>query len=244
MVGPAFTELACRLAGTVTALALCLFKSIPLAVILAGFPISGLVLVALSLRNANMHGARLGFHARWREVWDAVRGAAPFTVCEALGQFYMRVDLLLIVFLLGKATGGWYATDIKIVEVGLMPLFDRLSGRFNTGFLGETTAYIGLPLLLITALFARSRWREFEGKLLVYGLAIVLICSLGPRLIVRGEATRIHLPWALFQAPIINNAGTGRFMIYAFLALAVIAALWLSDRRYGRTLKIGLGASP
>jgi O-antigen/teichoic acid export membrane protein len=122
MVGPAFTELACRLAGTVIALALCLFKSIPLAVILAGFPISGLVLVALSLRNARMHGAHLGFHARWREVWDAVRGAAPFTVCEALGQFYMRVDLLLIVFLLGKATGGWYATDIKIVEVGLMPL--------------------------------------------------------------------------------------------------------------------------
>ena len=34
----------------------------------------------------------------------------------------MRVDLLLIVFLLGKANGGWYATDIKIVEVGLMPL--------------------------------------------------------------------------------------------------------------------------
>jgi hypothetical protein len=127
-------------------------------------------------------------------------------------------------------------------QMGLMPLFDRLSGRFNTGFLGETTAYIGLPWLLITALFLRSRWREFEGKLLVYGLAIVLICSLGPRLIVRGEATRIHLPWALFQAPIINNAGTGRFMIYAFLALAVIAALWLSDRRYGRTLKIGLGA--
>src|SRR5512140_1337416 len=30
MVGPAFTELACRLAGTVSALLLCLFKSIPL----------------------------------------------------------------------------------------------------------------------------------------------------------------------------------------------------------------------
>jgi O-antigen/teichoic acid export membrane protein len=122
MVGPAFTELACRLAGTSFALAMCLYESIPLAVILAGFPIAGLVLVALSLRNANFHGARFRFHARWREVMDTVRGAAPFTVCEALGQFYMRVDLLLIMFLLGKANGGWYATDIKIVEVGLMPL--------------------------------------------------------------------------------------------------------------------------
>jgi len=122
MVVPAFTELACRLAGTTFALAMCLYKSIPLSVILAGFPLSGLVLVALSLRNANQHGATFGLHARWREIADTVRGAAAFTVCEALGQFYMRVDLLLIVFLLGKANGGWYATDIKIVEVGLMPL--------------------------------------------------------------------------------------------------------------------------
>ena len=122
MVAPAFTELACRLAGTGFALAMCLYKSIPLVVILAGFPIAGLVLVAFSLRNARLHGANFGFHARWREVVATIRGAAPFTLCEALGQFYMRVDLLLIVFLLGKANGGWYATDIKIVEVGLMPL--------------------------------------------------------------------------------------------------------------------------
>jgi O-antigen/teichoic acid export membrane protein len=122
MVGPAFAELSCRLAGTLFALAMCLYKSIPLSVMLAGFPIAGLVLVVLSLRNANMHGARFGLHSRWREVAQTVRGAAPFAVCEALGQFYMRVDLLLIVFLLGKTNGGWYATDIKIVEVGLMPL--------------------------------------------------------------------------------------------------------------------------
>lgn len=122
MVGPAFTELSCRLAGTLFALAMCLYKSIPLSVILAGFPIAGLVLVVLSLRNANMHGASFSLQARGREVVETVRGAVPFTVCEALGQFYMRVDLLLIMFLLGKANGGWYATDIKIVEVGLMPL--------------------------------------------------------------------------------------------------------------------------
>ena len=122
MVGPAFTELSCRLAGTLFALAMCLYKSMPLSAILAGFPISGLVLAALALRNASTHGARFSLHARWQEVVETVRGAAPFTVCEALGQFYMRVDLLLIVFLLGKANGGWYATDIKIVEVGIMPL--------------------------------------------------------------------------------------------------------------------------
>src|ERR1700730_9271614 len=68
------------------------------------------------------------------------------------------------------------------------------------------------------------------------------MCSLGPTLIFHGDATRIRLPWALFQVPVLNNAGTGRFMIYAFLAFAVVAALWLSDQRWSRTLRIGLGA--
>jgi O-antigen/teichoic acid export membrane protein len=123
MVGPAFAELACRLAPSVFALLLGLFTSIPLAVLLAGFPISGLILVLLSLRNASLRGATLRLRApRLRGVADTVRGAAPFTICDALGQFYMRIDLLLIVLLMGKTSGGWYAMDIKIIEVGLMPL--------------------------------------------------------------------------------------------------------------------------
>jgi O-antigen/teichoic acid export membrane protein len=183
MVGPAFTELACRLAGTLIALALCLFKSIPLAVILAGFPISGLVLVALSIRNANMHGAYLGFHARWREVAQTVRGAAPFTVCEALGQFYMRVDLLLIVFLLGKANGGWYATDVKIVEVGLMPLV--LLGTAAYPVLSRGAAHG-------TAEFGPLSRDFFRSVLFASGwLAVALYC-LAPLLLTRflGNAFR------------------------------------------------------
>jgi len=125
-------------------------------------------------------------------------------------------------------------------ELGLLYVFEHLSGRFNTGFLGETTAYIGGPLLIIAALFTCKQWSDPKKKLLIYLLAIILICSLGPTLIFRGEATRIGLPWALFQVPILNNAGTGRFMIYAFLDLAIIVALWLSERRWSRSMKIGL----
>jgi len=127
-------------------------------------------------------------------------------------------------------------------ELGLLAVFDQLSGRFNTGFLGETTAYIGLPLLLIAVLFVRAHWREPIGKLLAYGLPLLLICALGPTLVFRGDATRIRLPWALFQVPVLNNAGSGRFMVYAFLGLAVVAALWLSDQRWSRTMRVGLGA--
>ncbi len=127
-------------------------------------------------------------------------------------------------------------------ELGLLPAFLHLSGRFNTGFLSETTAYIAWPLLIIVALFIGKRRSAPARKLLIYLLAVILICALGPTLIFRGEATRIRLPWTLFQVPVLNNAGPGRFMIYAFLDLAVIAALWLSDVHWSRTLKIGLAA--
>ena len=154
MVGPAFTELGCRLAGTLFALAMCLQKSVPLAMILVGFPVAGLVLVALALRNAHLHGASFRFRARWRQLADTVRGAAPFMVCEALGQFYMRVDLLLIVFLLGKANGGWYATDIKIVEVGLMPLV--LLGTAAYPVLSRTAAHGVAEFVPLSRDFFRS----------------------------------------------------------------------------------------
>ncbi|HEV7445378.1 MAG TPA: oligosaccharide flippase family protein [Steroidobacteraceae bacterium] len=181
MVGPAFAEFACRIGGTASALVLCLFKPIPLWVILAGLPISGLVLVALALRNANMHGATLRFRASWHGVVDTVRGAAPFTVCEALGQFYMRVDLLLIVFLLGKANGGWYATDIKIIEVGLMPLV--LLGTAAYPVLSRSAAHEPLRFAPLSRDFLRS-------VLFASGwLAVGLYC-LAPLVITRllGEA--------------------------------------------------------
>jgi O-antigen/teichoic acid export membrane protein len=156
---------------------------VPLVVILAGFPIAGLVLVALSLRNANMHGAVFGFRSRWKDVVDTVRGAAPFTLCEALGQFYMRVDLLLIVFLLGKASGGWYATDIKIIEVGLMPLV--LLGTAAYPLLSRSAAHGPSSFAPLSLDFLRS-------VLFASGWLAVGLYSLAPLLLT-------HLLGAAFQ---------------------------------------------
>jgi hypothetical protein len=127
-------------------------------------------------------------------------------------------------------------------ELGLVPFFEQISGRFNTGFLSETTAYIGWPLLIITALFAFRHWREPMAKLLLYGLALILIFSMGPILIFHGKGTRIGLPWALFQVPILNNAGSARFMIYAWLDFATITVLWLSDRHISQSIRATIGA--
>ena len=45
----------------------------------------------------------------------------------------------------------------------------------------------------------------------------------------------VPMPWALaVHLPLINHAATGRFMMYASLVLAVIAALWLARRHLRR----------
>jgi O-antigen/teichoic acid export membrane protein len=122
MATPAFTELACRAAAAIGALTLLLSGVHSMQVMLLPFPIAGAVLIALALRNAAQNGAPLRFGTDWQQISEIARGTLPFTLCEALGQFYIRADLLVIVHLLGTTTVGWYAADLKMVEIGVMPL--------------------------------------------------------------------------------------------------------------------------
>jgi O-antigen/teichoic acid export membrane protein len=95
----------------------------------------------------------------------------------------MRVDLLLIVFLLGKTTGGWYATDIKIIEVGLMPLV--LLGTAAYPVLSRSAAHEPLSFAPLSRDFLRS-------ELFASGWLAVGVCFLAPLVIIRlfGEAFR------------------------------------------------------
>lgn len=101
-----------------------------------------------------------------------------------------------------------------------------LTSRFM-GNRGEQSAYLGLPLLVIVLLFARSHWRMPACKLLTLSFFLACFASLGPKLNVSGNST-ISLPWRVaFRLPLISQALPARFMMYAFLAAAVIAAIAL-----------------
>jgi O-antigen/teichoic acid export membrane protein len=123
MVTPAVTDLSCRLAGIVCALVLAVWLKLPLPVMLIGFPVAGIALVTLAMRNVVKQGAALRLSPSWQGIAATARGIAPFAGVDLLGQFYARTDLLLIAYFLGNADVGLYATDIKFVEVGLLPLF-------------------------------------------------------------------------------------------------------------------------
>jgi O-antigen/teichoic acid export membrane protein len=122
MIKPALTDLGCRVTAILTALLLGVLAHAPLPLMLAGFPLAGVTLLLLSLSSASQHGARLRPGQDWRRVLSTVRGTLPFAGSDLLNQFYARADVLLIAYFLGDAGVGLYATNIKFVEVGLLPL--------------------------------------------------------------------------------------------------------------------------
>jgi O-antigen/teichoic acid export membrane protein len=122
MVRPAITDLSCRFAAILCALLLVYLAHPSLPWLLAGFPVAGVSLALLALRSAKAHGAAPRLTQSWQGVIVTLRGTSSFAGSEILNQFYARADLLLIAYFLGNARVGLYATDIKFVEVGLLPL--------------------------------------------------------------------------------------------------------------------------
>lgn len=122
MMRPALTDLTCRLSAILCALGLALAVRPPLPWLLAPFPIAGVTLAALALQNSARMGAKPRLRRDWRAVTGTLRGTLPFAGSDVLNQFYARADVLLIAYFLGNAQVGLYATDIKFVEVGLLPM--------------------------------------------------------------------------------------------------------------------------
>ena len=105
----------------------------------------------------------------------------------------------------------------------------RFSGDFNGG-IQEQDAYIGLPLLLIIALFAWQKFQVPAVRFLLLMFALLLAASLGPRLWLGGEVYRAALPWSLFMhLPLLHSALPTRFALFVSLLVAIIAVLWLRD---------------
>ncbi len=115
------------------------------------------------------------------------------------------------------------------VECGHLLAMTRLIGLVSSG-----GAYIGLPTLIVVALYARSRRHNYDAQVMLATLATILVLALGPRLKI-GPWTAFGLPWKLFlRLPMIEHAMPGRFINYGFLIVAIIVSLWLADQRVNR----------
>ncbi|HYA53194.1 MAG TPA: hypothetical protein VEG33_18760, partial [Streptosporangiaceae bacterium] len=86
--------------------------------------------------------------------------------------------------------------------------------------------YLGVPLIALLVVFAVTERRRRGTWLLVAGLLVTLVLSIGGTLAVFGAHI---LPWRIAAAlPLLSSAQPGRLVVYAFLLIAVIMARWLA----------------
>jgi hypothetical protein len=128
----------------------------------------------------------------------------------------------------------------SVNEFGRSELFGMIS-RHYMATLTEVGSYLAWPLIAITVLFAKARFREPIGRILIELLVVVCIFALGAHVVVAGHPT-ISAPWLLvLKFPLMNKVVPVRLMVYAFLALAGIVAMWLSSSNARLSLRQGLG---
>jgi hypothetical protein len=114
-------------------------------------------------------------------------------------------------------------------------LFEKVTALFEGNY-AEEGAYIGLPLLLLLALLL---WRNRADPRFsvpgIFALAAAIL-SLGPYAHVLGHEVSTA-PWIVaFKLPFLKSMLPMRFMLYAWLAIAVLLATWLAapGRKYPR----------
>jgi hypothetical protein len=87
--------------------------------------------------------------------------------------------------------------------------------------------YIGLPLLAVAVGLTVWTWRSRTTRFLALLLVLAVLIAVGPDLAV-GSLHAIPVPWALaWKLPLARSAFPVRFMVFGYLTLAVMLAMWL-----------------
>ncbi|HWB22718.1 MAG TPA: hypothetical protein VG652_07500 [Gaiellaceae bacterium] len=96
---------------------------------------------------------------------------------------------------------------------------------------GGTGAYLGIPALLIIALFGWRFWSKPGPRFLLAALGLVCLVAVGSELLIDKHRV-VVLPWdAISHLPGFSNAFPFRFMTYGSLAGAVIVAFWIANTK-------------
>jgi hypothetical protein len=89
--------------------------------------------------------------------------------------------------------------------------------------------YVGVPLLVLAVALAVTSWSRRTVRFLTVMLIALGVLALGP-VATLGRRRIGSLPWAhLWYLPIVRSAYPVRFMVFAFLALAVAVSIWLAS---------------
>ena len=128
----------------------------------------------------------------------------------------------------------------SINQLGTLPIFSNISYPYRAE-LAEATGYISLPSIAIVILFARERWHDWRGRFVVCMFIIACVLAMGPLLQVLGHFLLPLPAVVLTLVPLFDKALPSRFMMYAYLTLAVMVAMWLAEGNERTTVRWALG---
>ena len=118
--------------------------------------------------------------------------------------------------------------------------------RHFSGDNGEFSTYLGVPLLAVLAI---AYWRGRRKRVVQIAATMFVaafVLSLGSTLHFDGGKLPVPLPWAaLAHVPLVENILPSRFILFAFLAAAVMLAVLIEDLSRPttrRTRLLALGA--
>lgn len=135
-----------------------------------------------------------------------------------------------------------FIVPTAINEIGAVTMLERIARHYPSNHF-EAGACFGIPLLIVAASFASSRRCQPLARILTTFLAVVFVLTLGPRLHIGGD-TLFGMPWKLAtMLPLLRDALPARFAMYAFAALAIILAVWLSDDAIAPAVRVAATAA-
>jgi hypothetical protein len=118
---------------------------------------------------------------------------------------------------------------LQTVTLGMRSLQAQVLGATNPT---EAGGYIGIPLLILAAIFAWRSRRSPRMQLAVVLMLCAALLTLGPHLTVGGELTTIKLPFVVFDhLPLLNDVLPVRISLEMDAFLAAVIAFGLDDMR-------------
>jgi hypothetical protein len=191
----------------------------------------------------------IGFVIAGRTSWPKVARLAVLTAIAYVGAGVLASPYLI--YALRNYPTGLTRPQAKfsLDFSGLvLPRTDRLLGMkwwaAAAGHDLSATTYVGIPLLVILLALAGFGWSNRLVRMLAVSFVVVLVFAAGPDLMVDGKQV-VALPWgALWGLPILKSAEPIRFIVFGYLVLAIVLALWLAKLTQSKLLRAarwGLG---
>jgi hypothetical protein len=175
----------------------------------------------------------LGLGLAGRELRPKVFRLARHTAIAYLGAMVLAAPYLI--YALGNYPSTltrqepFFSLDLSGL---VLPRHDRLLGMKWWAAAAShdmsATTYLGIPLLVILVLLAVLAWSRRVVRFLVIGFVIVVLFAAGPNLIVDGHQL-FPLPWGeMWNGMFLRSAEPIRLILFGYLALAMVLAVWLA----------------